>query len=219
VSGPAAGGEGEGARADPATVVAMGFVVAGWALYLLLGPLAVFLTWYGDCLAEPCQVPGALDEAAYVFDVLWWIAFPALAYLGYRGLRWAWVALLAVAVVLDLQIVAGAIGAPGFDAFAFTLPAAAVMTFGAGLGLAMSVPRIRDRAGAATTGQLASIGCLAVVVSIVALQGFLVGVAGPVLGIPVLMAIALFVIGVAAYANRDRRGPAAARPPRRPRRR
>ena len=203
---------------DPATTVAIGFVISGWALYLLLGPLSLFLTWYGDCLADPCPAAGRLDEAIYVFDVLWWIAFPALAWFAYQGARWAWAALLAVAIVLDLQIVAAIVGARGFSAFFFTLPAVAVLTFGAGLGLAMTLPRVRDRAGAATTGQLASIGCLAVVVAIIALQGLLVGVGGPLLGVLILMAIALFVIAIAAVANRDVRR-AAARPTRRPPRR
>jgi hypothetical protein len=211
VSGPDAAtdeGTDEGRRpTDPATAIAIGFVVAGWALYLVLGPLAVFITWYGDCLSDPCPVPGTIDQLGYTFDVLWWIAFPALVWFAYRGARWAWVALLAIAIVLDLQIVAGILGANGFDAFWFTVPAAAVLTFGAGLGLAMSLPRIRDRAGAATAGQLASIGCLAVVVSLIALQGILMGAGGPVVGILVLMAIALFVIAVAAFANRDRRRP------------
>ena len=204
---------------DPATAIAVGFVVAGWALYLVLGPLAVFITWYGDCLSDPCPVPGAIDELAYVFDVLWWIAFPALVWFAYRGARWAWVALLAIAIVLDVQIVAGILGANGFDAFWFTVPAAAVLTFGAGLGLAMSLPRFRDRAGAATAGQLASIGCLAIVVAVIALQGILIGATGPIIGILVLMAIALFVIAVAAYANRDRRGPGSSVDPRPVRRR
>ena len=197
---------------DAATVIAVGFVIAGWVLYLFLGPLSVFFTWYGDCVDTPCAVPGPLDEATYVFDVLWWLAFPVLAFLAYRGLRWAWAALLAIAIVVDLQIVAGALGASGFDAFWFTLPAAAVLTFGAALGLAMSLPRFRDRAGAATAGQLASIGCLAIVVSVVALQGVLLGAGPPVIAILVLMAIALIVIVVAAYANRNRRRPSAPAP-------
>ena len=54
---PPAGGE-----ANAATVVAIGFVVAGWALYVFLGPVAVFLTWYGDCFDEPCPVPGTIDQ-------------------------------------------------------------------------------------------------------------------------------------------------------------
>jgi len=218
VSGPDTGTD-EGRRpTDPATAIAIGFVVAGWALYLVLGPLAVFITWYGDCVTDPCPGPGAIDELGYVFDVLWWIAFPALVWFAYRGARWAWIALLAIAIVLDLQIVAAVVGARGFSAFWITLPAAAVLTFGAGLGLAMTLPRIRDRAGAATAGQLASIGCLAVVVAVVALQGLLIGVGGPILGVLILMAIAMFVIVVAAFANRDARrsGPRAVkRPPRR----
>ena len=148
MSGPDQAAVRERRPLDPATTVAIAFVITGWAIYLLLGPLSLFLTWYGDCLADPCPSPSRIDEAVYVFDVLWWIAFPALIYFAYRGLRWAWAVLLAIAIVLDLQIVAAVVGARGFSAFWFTLPAAAVLTFGAGLGLAMTLPRIRDRAGA-----------------------------------------------------------------------
>lgn len=206
-AGPDAGGERQRRPVDAATVIAIGFVIAGWALYLFLGPLSVFLTWYGDCLDDPCQVPGAIDEAAYVFDVLWWLAFPAFVYLAYRGLRWSWAALLLIAVGVDLQIVAGALGATGFDAFWFTLPAAAVLTFGAALGLAMTLPRFRDRAGAATAGQIASIGCLAIVASLVALQGVLIGVSGPIALVLVVMSVALIVIVIAAFTNRNKTGP------------
>jgi hypothetical protein len=43
------------------------------------------------------------------------------------------------------------------------------------------------------------------VVAVVALQGFLVGIGGPIVGIAAIMAIALFVIALAAYTNRHRR--------------
>ena len=190
--------------ADTASGIAIGFAIAGWMLYLFLGPLAVFLTWWGDCDIDPCQVPGPVDQAAYAFDLLWWLTFPALAYLAYRGRRWAWLALLGIAIVLDLQFLAAVGGARGFSAFAVTLPAAALLTFGAAFGLAMQLPRFRDRPDAAVAGELAGIGCLALVVAAIALQGFLVGVGGPLVGIAVVMAIALFAIAIAAYANRGR---------------
>ena len=116
----------------------------------------------------PCPVPTpALDQAIYAFDVLWWLSFPILAFVAYRGRRWGWIALLVVAAVLDVQVLAALVGARGFSAFALTLPAAAVLTFGALLGLAMVTPRFRDRPGAAAAGELGAIGCLAVVVAIV----------------------------------------------------
>ena len=203
-----------------ATGIALGFAIAAWVLYAFLGPLAVFLTWFGDCLEEPCPVPGPVDQAAYVFDVIWWLAFPLLAFFAYRARRWAWASLLFIAIVLDLQLLAAIAGAPGFSAFALTLPPAGLLTFGAGLGLAMLLPGYRDRPGAAATGQLAAIGCLGLIVAAVALQGFLVGIGGPIVGIAVVMAIALFVIGLAAYANRGgraarNRGPRAGRRDRR----
>ena len=64
----------------------------------------MFLTWFGDCLEEPCPLPGPVDQAAYVFDVIWWLAFPVLAFFAYRSRRWAWASLLFVAIVLDLQV-------------------------------------------------------------------------------------------------------------------
>lgn len=201
-----------------ATGIAFGFAISAWVLYALLGPVAVFLTWWGDCLEEPCPVPTALDQAIYAFDVLWWLAFPVIAYVAYRGRQWGWIALLVIAVALDLQVLGALLGARGFSAFALTLPAAAVLTFGALLGLAMVTPRFRDRPGAAAAGELGAIGCLAVVVAAVALQGFLVGVGGPLVGIAAIMAIALFVIGLAAYANRHGRRDPATRQTRRGRR-
>jgi hypothetical protein len=190
---------------DAATGIAIGFAIAGWVLYALLAPFAVFLTWWGDCELDPCSLPGRLDQLAYAFDVVWWLLFPFLAFLAYRGRRGAWTAMLASALVLDLQLLAGLLGATGFAAFGLTLPAVALVTFGAGLGLAMLVPRVRDRPGAATAGELAGIGCLGLVVAAIALQGLLVGVGGPFVGIAIVMAIALFVIGIAAFANRNRR--------------
>jgi hypothetical protein len=215
-AGPAPGGA--ASERGAATAIALGFAISAWVLYAFLGPVAVFLTWWGDCLEEPCPLPTALDQAIYAFDVLWWLAFPFLAFFAYRGRRWGWIALLVVAVVLDLQVIAALVGARGFSAFALTLPAAAVLTFGALLGLAMLTPRFRDRPGAAAAGELGAIGCLAVVAAIVALQGLLVGVGGPVVGIAAIMAIALFVIGLAAYANRHRRPGSAPRQTRRGRR-
>jgi hypothetical protein len=189
--------------ADTASAIAIGFAIAGWVLYALLAPLAVFLTWWGDCDIEPCTVPGSLEQAAYGFDVLWWLVFPFLAWFAYHGRRWAWIALLAIAIVVLVQLAAAIGGMRGFSAFALTLPAAAFLTFGAAFGLAMRLPRFRDRPGAAVAGELAGIGCLAVVVAVIALQGLLVGAGGPLVGIAVVMAIVLFVIAVAAYANRD----------------
>lgn len=206
--GDGAGTAGAGAAQtspDAATGIAIGFAIAGWVLYAFLAPIAIFLTWWGDCELDPCAVPGPLDQAAYAFDVVWWLLFPVVAYFAYRGRRGAWIAMLVAALVLDLQLLASLLGSPGFSAFALTLPPAALLTFGAGLGLAMQVPRVRDRPGAATAGELAGIGCLGIVVGAIALQGLLVGVGGPLVGIAVLMAIALFVIGIAAFANRNRR--------------
>ena len=78
----------------------------------------------------------------------------------------------------------------------------------------MILPGYGDRPGAAAAGQLAAIGCLGLIVAAVALQGFLVGIGGPIVGIAVVMAIALFVIGLAAYANRGGRAHGSGRPSR-----
>lgn len=196
-----------------ATGIALGFVIAGWFLYALLAPVAVFLTWWDDCADVTCQVPTVIDQVAYTFDLLWWLAFPFLAYFAYRGRRYAWMTLLAIAIVLDVQVLAAFAGSRGFSGFGITLLVAALLTFGAGLGLAMVTPRFRDRPGASSTGEVAAIGCLGLVVAAVALQGFAVGIGGPLIGIAIVMAVALFVIAVAAYANRDRRARRVAPPP------
>jgi hypothetical protein len=197
--------------ADAATSVAIGFAVAGWALYLFLGSASVFFTWYDDCIDEPCDIPTTIDQLAYAFDVLWWVSFPALAFFAYRGRTWAWASLLGIAIVLDLQLLAALAGVRGFSGFAISMPAAALLTFGAGFGLVLSLPQYRDRPDTATLGQLAGIGCLGAIVAIIAIEGFLVGVGGPLVGIAAIMAIALFAIALAAYANRDRRPGATSR--------
>ncbi|HEX5014529.1 MAG TPA: hypothetical protein VFV72_10260 [Candidatus Limnocylindrales bacterium] len=197
----------------PATGIALGFVIAGWVLYTLLAPIAVFLTWWDDCADVNCQVPAAIDQAAYAFDLVWWLAFPLLAWFAARGRRVAWAALLVVAIVLDAQVFVAFAGWRGFSGFGITLLVAALLTFGAALGLAMVTPRFRDRPGASSAGQVGAIGCLGLVVAVVALQGVAVGIGGPIVGIGIVMAVALFVIAVAAYANRDRRARAGAPPP------
>ena len=198
--------------AGAATSIALGFVIGGWALYALLAPVAVFLTWWDDCSDVNCQVPTAIDQAAYAFDLIWWLAFPVIAYFAYRGRRGAWTSLLAIAIILDLQVAAAIVGSRGFSGFGITLLAAALLTFGAALGLAMVIPRFRDRPGASSVGEVAAIGCLGLVVALVALQGVLVGIGGPLIGIGLVMAVALFVIALVAYANRDKRNRTSASP-------
>jgi hypothetical protein len=187
-----------------ATGIAIGFVIGGWVLYAMLAPVAVFLTWWGDCIEVDCAIPGVLDQAAYAFDLAFWLVLPVLAYFAYQGRRTAWMALLACSIVLDLQFAAAVVGSRGFSGFALTLPPAAMLTFGSALGLAMATPRFRDRPGASSAGEVAAIGCLGLIVAVVALQGFLVGIGGPLIGVGIVMAVALFVIAIAAYAQRGR---------------
>ena len=73
---------------------------------MVSAPIAVFLTWWGDCLEDACPSARASIEAAYAFDFAWWLAFPVLAFFAYRGWRPAAIGLLVIAVVLDLQVVA-----------------------------------------------------------------------------------------------------------------
>ncbi len=168
-------------------------------------PIAIFLTWWGDCVQETCPAASAFDRAAYVFDFAAWLALPALAFGAYRGWRPAAIGLLAVGLVIAAQVVAGIVGARGFQAFAIVLPAAALIAAAGVVGLRPELGSGHDR----STAQTGLIGLVVVslVVVAVAFQGVLVGGIGVGQGLLVLIATSLAVITVLAFLNRDRRPP------------
>jgi hypothetical protein len=122
---------------------AIGFAATGWALLALLGPIALFLTWWGDCLSETCPAASGLDRTIYLSDLIGWLVFPALAVAAYRGWRPGWAAIAVIGFALIGQAMASFLGVRGFNAFAIVLPSGLLIAAGGLLGLAMG--RMRPR--------------------------------------------------------------------------
>jgi hypothetical protein len=132
---------------DDARGLAVGAIASGWFLFAIVGSLAVFLTWFGDCLREPCPVASDVDRAIYTADLLAWLALPALAFLAYRRWRPASVIVAAIGLAIVAQGVASIVGARGFQAFFLVFPAGGLIAIGGGVGILG--PKIRASARAA----------------------------------------------------------------------
>ena len=180
--------------------------VGGWLLLMISVPIAIFLTWWGDCVAETCPTASEIDRAAYVFDFAAWLALPALAFGAYRGWRPASIGLLAVGLVIAAQVVAAILGARGFQAFGIVLPAAALIAAAGIVGLRPELGSGGDDRSTVRTG-LIGLVVVSLVVVAVAFQGVLVGGIGVGQGLLVLIATSLAVITVLAFLNRNRRPP------------
>ncbi len=175
-------------------------------------PIAIFLTWWGDCFEDACPSASDLDRTVYLVDFVAWLVIPALAFGAYRGWRPAAGGLVAIGVALAAQVVAAILGARGFQSFAVVLPAAALIATAGVIGL-------RPLAGDDATGpsartSLIGLVVVSVVIVAIAFQGVLAGGAGIGQGILVLVAVSLAFIAVLAFLNRSRRPPPSG-PPRR----
>ena len=126
--------------------LAVGALARGWLLFAIVGSLAVFLTWFGDCRREPCPVASDLDRAIYTLDLVAWLALPALAVLAYRGWRPASAAILVIGLAIVAQGLASILGARGFQAFFLVFPAGGLIAIGGVLGVLG--PRMRASAAA-----------------------------------------------------------------------
>ena len=206
---PGAGGEGPGSIGT-----ALGFAVAGWVLFAITGPIALVITWFADCAIDACPVATDLDRAVYSFDVIAWLAFPVLAFLAYRGRRWASGGILAIGVAITAQAVASMAGSGAFGGFGIVLPSGALIGGGGFLALGGLSRAGRGRLPVVGS-ELAGLGCLSVVVAVLALQGVLAGVGGPIAGATLFVAAILVLITILAFVNRDRPRPARPRPARR----
>jgi hypothetical protein len=180
-------------------------------LLLVTTPVAVFLTWWGDCFEEVCPSAGAIDRAAYVFDFAAILVLPAIGFGAYRGWRPAAIALIVSGLLVVAQVVAAALGARGFQAFPLVLPAGALLVAG---GIVALRPGSIAAFGSATSTSrrgLIGLGVLSVVIVAIAFQGVLTGGGGVGQVILVLMAVSLTFIALVAVRNRS------APPPPRPR--
>jgi hypothetical protein len=189
-----------GARTATAALAAI-----GWLLLFVSLPIAIFLTWWGDCFEETCASASDLERTVYLLDFVAWLVIPALAFGAYRGWRLAAGGLVAIGVGLAAQVVAAILGARGFQSFAFVLPAAALIATAGVIGL-------RPLAGGDATGpsartSLIGLVVVAAVIVAIAFQGVLAGGAGIGQGILVLVGVSLAFIAVLAFLNRGRRPP------------
>jgi len=208
--------------AAPAGLASAALAAGGWLLLLVALPIAIFLTWWGDCFEETCPAASDVERAVYLFDFGAWLALPGLAFAAYRGWRPAAAALLVVGFALVAQVLAAMLGARGFQAFAIVLPAGALLVTAGLLGIRPSLGGADDASTA--RGGLVGLIVLAAVVVAVAFQGLLVGGLGPGQGLLVIVAVGLTFVALLGFLNRNRRastrdrprpGPAGARPRRR----
>jgi hypothetical protein len=189
-----------------AGVAAAALAVGGWLLLMVSAPVAIFLTWWGDCFEEVCPSASDLERAAYMFDFAAWLILPALAFGAYRGWRLAAVGLLAIALGLVGQVVAAILGARGFQSFAIVLPAGALIAAAGIIALRPSLGSGAADASASRTG-LIGLAVLSIVIVAIAFQGVIVGGGGVGQGLLVVVAVSLAFITILAFLNRGRRPP------------
>jgi hypothetical protein len=187
-------------------VAAAALTIGGWLLLMISVPIAIFLTWWGDCATDTCPSASAVDRIAYLCDFAAWLVLPALAFLTYRGWRPAAIGLLVIGLGLTAQVIAGILGARGFQAFALVLPAGALTAAAGVVGLRLTFGRGTDDRSTARTG-LIGLVVVSLVVVAVAFQGVLAGGVGVGQGLLALIAVSLSVITVLAFINRGRRPP------------
>lgn len=210
---PTAPGPGRGPETSGPSgsgVAAAVLTACGWLLLTISVPVAIFLTWWGDCLEETCASASELDRAAYLFDFVAWLALPALAFLAYRGWRPAAVALLAIGLVITGQVVAAILGARGFQAFPIVLPAGALI---AAAGVISLRPSLGGGSGDRVSPRTGLIGLVivSVVVVAIAFQGVIAGGVGAGQGLLLIVAVSLAFVTILAVINRGR--PRGRRPP------
>lgn len=191
-------------------VASAALAAGGWLLLLVALPIAIFLTWWGDCFEDTCPSASDLERAVYLFDFGAWLALPGLAFGAYRGWRAAAVALLVVGLAIVAQVLAAMLGARGFQAFAIVLPAGALLVTAGLLGIRPSLGAADD--GSTARGGLVGLVVLAAVVVAIAFQGLLAGGLGPGQGLLVIVAVSLTFVALLAFLNRSGRAPARDRP-------
>jgi hypothetical protein len=169
-----------------------GLIAFAWISIGLLGPTALFLTWFGDCSAEVCPSPTTTDWLLYRLDVIAWIAIGLVGIIATVRPRRGWFAVLTLlGLGIAGQGVAGLMGARGFYAFPIILPAGAVLAIGGFVGVQACSGSSRFARVSAATG--AGLGSLIYVLLPVVLLGLPAAVAGNTGG---LLVVALTLVAV-----------------------
>jgi hypothetical protein len=177
---------------DPTTVArlsfARGLIVFAWASIAVLGPLALLLTWYGDCFAEVCPSASTTDRLLYSFDAIAWIAVGIIGIVGRaHPPRGTFVVLGLLGLAFAGQGIAGLVGARSFYAFGIILPAAALVTIGSAFGAFATSARLRWAEPSLTSAL--TVGCATYVVSFFGFFGLASAASGQIVGL--LLAVAV----------------------------
>lgn len=168
---------------------------------MFLGPLAFFVTWWGDCFDETCPSPSFIDNSAYLFDLVAGVAIAVLLIVVlFRPRRIAFVVLGLLALAFAAQGIVGLIGSRGFYAFGIILPAALLLLLGSIAGFKVMSGTAPGWMRGKTTGALA-LGCATLVVAYLAFT-VIAGAAGP---IAVLVLTVVLVVPAAIVAIRRRK--------------
>lgn len=118
--------------ADPGLSFVRGLIIFGWTSALLLWPLALFLSQWGDCLGEPCAEPSLVRRVSYPLTGIGLLGAGVVAAVtaSRPDPRW-FLGLTIIAVIIAGLGVSGLIGAPGLGALALLLPGTVVLALGA----------------------------------------------------------------------------------------
>ena len=182
---------------------ARGLIAFAWVSIGLIGPVAFFLTWFGDCFAEVCPTATTVDRFVYVFDAVAWIAVGIIGLLvRARPHRVPFATLALLGVAFAGQGVASFLGARGFYAFALILPAALLLIVGGVLGVRTSsaLSLLADRSASAAFG----LGCATYVVAYLAFIGIAFAAGGEPIGL-LLTLLVLAIVPLWITASRRSR--------------
>jgi hypothetical protein len=171
---------------------ARGLIAFGWVGIGLLGPIAFFLTWFGDCFAEVCPSATTADRFVYGFDAVAWISVGIIGLLvAARPHRVPFATLALLGVAFAAQGIAGFLGARGFYAFGLITPAALLLTVGGVLGMRTSsaLSLLADQSASDAFG----LGCTTYVVAYLAFIGIAFAVGGEPIGLLVTVLVVAVV--------------------------
>jgi hypothetical protein len=182
-----------------------GMVAFAWVAMAVLGPIALFTTWWGDCFAEVCPYPTQIDLWVYRLDVVGWVAVGILGAIAVvRRHRLSLVVVAALGMGFAAQGAAGFLGARGFSAFPIILPAS-MLLIGGGIAGARALSATPPPWAAGTTTMAVGLGCQTHFAAFLCFVGISESNSGQLVGL-LLIALAvaiLFTLARSLAANRD----------------